>query len=64
MIQVLFSVWDIRKNNPICSLKEMDDYVSCMATTEVQKYLVCTSGDGTVTSIDLRNRRLHIQARL
>jgi WD40 repeat protein len=60
---MFLSVWDIRKNNPICSLKEMDDYVSCMATTEAQKYLVCTSGDGTITSLDLRNRRLHLQAR-
>ena len=41
----------------------MDDYVSCMVTTEAQKYLVCTSGEGTVTSVDLRNGRLHIQAR-
>lgn len=55
-------LWDIRKNSPICSLKEMDDYVGCMATTEVQKYLVCTSGDGTITSLDLRNRRLHLQS--
>jgi hypothetical protein len=60
---MLLSVWDIRKRNPISSLKEMDDYVSCMVTTEVQKYLACSSGEGTVTSIDLRNRRLHLQAR-
>jgi WD40 repeat protein len=57
------SVWDIRKSSPIWSLKEMDDYVSCMVTTEAQKYLVCASGDGTITSVDLRNGRLHIQAR-
>jgi len=63
VIEMLLSVWDIRKSNPIWSLKEMDDYVSCMVTTEAQKYLVCTSGEGTVTSVDLRNGRLHIQAR-
>jgi hypothetical protein len=61
--EMLLAVWDIRKSNPIWSLKEMDDYVSCMVTTEAQKYLVCTSGEGTVTSVDLRNGRLHIQAR-
>ena len=59
---MLLSVWDIRKSTPIWSLKEMDDYVSCMVTTEAQKYLVCTSGEGTVTSLDLRNGRLHLQA--
>jgi WD40 repeat protein len=63
MIEMVLSVWDIRKSDPVWSLKEMDDYVSCMATTEAQKYLVCTSGEGTVTSIDLRNGRLHLQAR-
>lgn len=61
--EMLLSVWDLRQSNPIWSLKEMDDYVSCMVTTEAQKYLVCTSGEGTVTCIDLRNRRLHLQAR-
>lgn len=55
-------LWDLRKNTPIWSLKEMDEYVSCMVTTEAQKYLVCTSGEGTVTSIDLRNGRLHLQS--
>jgi hypothetical protein len=61
--ETLLAVWDLRKNTPIWSLKEMDEYVSCMVTTEAQKYLVCTSGEGTVTSIDLRNGRLHLQAR-
>jgi WD40 repeat protein len=60
---MLLSVWDIRKSDPVWSLKEMDDYVSCMVTTEAQKYLVCASGEGTVTSVDLRNGRLHLQAR-
>jgi WD40 repeat protein len=63
VIEMLLSVWDIRRSNPIWSLKEMDDYVSCMVTTEAQKYLVCSSGEGTVTSIDLRNGRLQLQAR-
>ena len=63
VIETLLAVWDLRKNTPIWSLKEMDEYVSCMVTTEAQKYLVCTSGEGTVTSIDLRNGRLNLQAR-
>jgi hypothetical protein len=63
LTEMLLSVWDIRKSNPIWSLKEMDDHVSCMVTTEAQRYLVCTSGEGTVTSIDLRNGKLHLQAR-
>jgi WD40 repeat protein len=58
----MVKLWDMRKSNPVWSLKEMDDYVSCMVTTEAQKYLVCASGEGTVTSIDLRNGRLHLQS--
>ena len=57
-------LWDIRQKEAICSVKEVDDYVSCMITTEVQKYLVCASGEGCITSIDLATQRLHIQSEM
>ncbi|XP_069687073.1 WD repeat-containing protein 55 homolog isoform X2 [Periplaneta americana] len=57
-------LWDLRKKDPIWSLKEMDDYVSCMISTEAKKYLVCASGDGTITSIDIGARKLHIQSEM
>ncbi|KAJ9581790.1 hypothetical protein L9F63_003859 [Diploptera punctata] len=33
-----------------------------MVTTEAQKYLVCSSGEGNITSFNLTSRRLHIQS--
>lgn len=55
-------LWDIRKREPIFSLKEMEDYVSSIVTTEAKRYIVCTCGDGTITSFNLGNHRMHIQS--
>nr|CAD7588669.1 unnamed protein product [Timema genevievae] len=54
-------VWDMRKKDPIFSRKEMDDYVSKMVTTDAKRYLVCSSGEGTITSINLVSHKLHMQ---
>lgn len=55
-------MWDIRQgNNSIFSLKEMDDFVSAMITNEDKKFLVCASGDGTLTTLNLKSRKLHVQ---
>nr|CAD7433248.1 unnamed protein product [Timema monikensis] len=56
-------LWDMRKKDPIFSRKEMDDYVSKMVTTEAKRYLVCSSGEGTITSINLVSHKLHMQVR-
>ncbi|KAJ8865910.1 hypothetical protein PR048_033433 [Dryococelus australis] len=55
-------LWDLRKKEAVFSLKEMEDYVSKMATTEARRHVVCTSGEGTLTSINLSTRKLHMQA--
>ncbi|XP_066999095.1 WD repeat-containing protein 55 homolog isoform X2 [Anabrus simplex] len=55
-------LWDLRKKDPIFSIKETDDFVSCMLTTEAQRYLLCSSGDGTLTSINIGSRKLHLQS--
>lgn len=38
------------------SLKKNEDYISDMLTNEEQKLLVCSSGDGSLTTIDLGER--------
>nr|CAD7460586.1 unnamed protein product [Timema tahoe] len=58
---ILLAVWDMRKKDPIFSRKEMDDYVSKMMTTDAKRYLVCSSGEGTITSINLVSHKLHMQ---
>lgn len=57
------SVWDRRQktNNPVFSLKEMDDFVSSMVTNDDKRYLVCSSGDGTLTTLNLRGKKLHVR---
>nr|CAD7572103.1 unnamed protein product [Timema californicum] len=61
---ILTSIWDMRKKDPIFSRKEMDDYVSKMVTTEAKRYLVCSSGEGTITSINLVSHKLHMQSEM
>lgn len=52
-------LWDMRKQNAIFSLKIGEDYISDMLTNEAQKYLVCSGGDGTLTSIDLKGSKIY-----
>lgn len=51
-------VWDLREkgNNAIFSFKRNEDYISDIITNENQNCLLCSSGDGSLTSIDLSNR--------
>ncbi|KAF4529860.1 hypothetical protein B566_EDAN017681 [Ephemera danica] len=55
------TVWDLRQRGALFGLKEMDDFVSDMVTNEAKRYLVCSCGDGTITSINLIDQRLHVQ---
>ncbi|KAI4497413.1 hypothetical protein M0802_007424 [Mischocyttarus mexicanus] len=47
---------------PIFSIKKMEDFVSGMITNTDNKYLVCSSGDGSLTTINMPARKLHIQS--
>lgn len=49
-------LWDLRKPDPIFSIKIGEEHVADMITTEARKYLVCAGGDGALTSIDLKGR--------
>ncbi|XP_046488094.1 WD repeat-containing protein 55 homolog [Neodiprion pinetum] len=57
-------LWDMRQKGdlPLFSLKEMEDYVSAMVTTSEKKYLACASGDGSLTTLNMTARRMHVQS--
>ncbi|XP_055295710.1 WD repeat-containing protein 55 homolog [Sitodiplosis mosellana] len=57
-------VWDIREkgNNPIFSLKEVDDYITSILTNDAKKMLLTTSGDGYLTAINIGSRKLSVQS--
>jgi WD repeat-containing protein 55 len=57
-------LWDMRVsgNDPIFSIKEVDDYISCIITNNQQKILACTSGDGYLTTINIASRKMYIQS--
>lgn len=51
-------LWDLRTTNSkaVFSLKKNEDYISDIKTHEQEKYLLCSSGDGSLTTIDLAAR--------
>ncbi|CAG4944885.1 unnamed protein product [Colias eurytheme] len=55
-------LWDMRKADPVFTLKIGEDYISDMITNEAQKYLVCAGGDGMLTSIDLKASKIYISS--
>uniref|UniRef100_A0A2A4K3F4 WD repeat-containing protein 55 homolog n=1 Tax=Heliothis virescens TaxID=7102 RepID=A0A2A4K3F4_HELVI len=52
-------LWDLRKPDPVFSIKIGEETVSDMITNDAQKYLVCASGDGILTSIDLKGSKIY-----
>lgn len=51
-------IWDKRESGlkPIYKTKKNEDFISDMITNEYKQYLVCSSGDGSLTTIDFNNR--------
>ncbi|KZC10095.1 WD repeat-containing protein 55 like protein [Dufourea novaeangliae] len=49
-------------NVPAFSIKKMEDYVSSIITNTDAKYLVCASGDGSVTTFNIPGKKLHVQS--
>lgn len=52
------NIWDRREKSvkPIYKTKKNYEYISDMVTNESKQYLLCSSGDGSLTSIDFQNR--------
>ncbi|XP_026475749.1 WD repeat-containing protein 55 homolog [Ctenocephalides felis] len=57
-------IWDLRvkEQDPLFSLKKCEDYISDMITNDHKKYLVCSSGDGSLTTININMRKIHVQS--
>lgn len=55
-------LWDTRdkSSSPIFSLKEVDDYITAIATNDARKILLTTSGDGYLTAINIGSRYVYI----
>ncbi|XP_060836104.1 WD repeat-containing protein 55 homolog isoform X2 [Rhopalosiphum padi] len=59
------NVWDIRANGCRFSLKKTEDSINSMITinnSNNQPTLACTSGDGTLTIIDLSTKKMVVQS--
>lgn len=58
----VLKLWDLRQKEQICKLKEVEDFISCILTNDQQKYLLLTSGDGYLTTINLAQRKMYVQS--
>lgn len=57
-------LWDsrVKGNDPVFSLKEVEDYISCIITNNQKKLLVCTSGDGYITTLNITAKKMFVQS--
>uniref|UniRef100_A0A8D0HE57 WD repeat-containing protein 55 n=1 Tax=Sphenodon punctatus TaxID=8508 RepID=A0A8D0HE57_SPHPU len=53
-------VWDLRKGSAIMEMKEHEEYISDMAIDENKKFLLTTSGDGTMGVFNIKRRRFEL----
>ncbi|KAL1501668.1 hypothetical protein ABEB36_006958 [Hypothenemus hampei] len=60
----LIKLWDLRQNGdtPIYKTRKNEDYISDMVTNESHQFLLCSSGDGSLTTIDLTKRCIFMQS--
>jgi len=55
-------VWDVRQRASVLQFEEHSDFVSDMLYTENNHTLMCTSGDGYLSVLDLRRGRLEVRS--
>ncbi|KAL0273061.1 UNVERIFIED_CONTAM: hypothetical protein PYX00_005826 [Menopon gallinae] len=55
-------MWDIRQNDPILSFTECEEYISDMISKDGKKFLVCSSGDGTLTAFNIIAKKPYVQS--
>ncbi|XP_058822876.1 WD repeat-containing protein 55 homolog [Topomyia yanbarensis] len=58
----VLKMWDVRQKEAIFTLKEVDDFISRIITNDQRKYLLMTSGDGYLTTINIPQRKMYIQS--
>uniref|UniRef100_A0A182QCD8 WD repeat-containing protein 55 homolog n=1 Tax=Anopheles farauti TaxID=69004 RepID=A0A182QCD8_9DIPT len=56
-------LWDLRQRDAVFSLRPVEDFISCILANQAQqKYMLLTSGDGFLTTINLLQRKLYVQS--
>ena len=61
----VIKMWDMRRmTNAVMELKECDDYISDMVCHDNRKHLLVTSGDGTLSCVNIKSRKLELQSEL
>lgn len=61
----VIKMWDMRRlPGPVMELKENDDYISDMVCHDDRKHLLVSSGDGTLSCVNIKNRKLELQSEL
>ena len=53
----MLQVWDLRRNESVMAVQECEDFISDMAIDSRNRLLLATSGDGTLTSYDIRHHK-------
>uniref|UniRef100_A0A0B6ZZW1 Uncharacterized protein n=1 Tax=Arion vulgaris TaxID=1028688 RepID=A0A0B6ZZW1_9EUPU len=60
----LLKVWDMRSKTASMELKECDDFISDMIVEDNKKTIIASSGEGTLTSFNIRQKRMESQSEL
>lgn len=60
----VIKVWDFRTEGAVMTLKENEEFISAMEIDSQRKILICTSGDGTLTALNIRRKKLEMQSEL
>ena len=57
-------LWDsrVKDSDPVFSLKEVEDCISCIITNNQKKLLVCTSTDGYMTTLNIAAKKMLVQS--
>lgn len=62
-LNTIISLFNREKGDKqIYKTKKNEDYISDIATDQSHKYLLCSSGDGSLTTIDLEKRCVYMQS--
>ncbi|XP_055541992.1 WD repeat-containing protein 55 homolog [Wyeomyia smithii] len=58
----VLKLWDVRQKEVVFKLKEVEDFISCIITNNQRKYILMTSGDGYLTTINIPQRKMYVQS--
>uniref|UniRef100_A0A182MU11 WD repeat-containing protein 55 homolog n=1 Tax=Anopheles culicifacies TaxID=139723 RepID=A0A182MU11_9DIPT len=59
----MVKLWDLRQKDAVFSLRPVEDFISSiLSNNSQQKYLLMTSGDGLLTTINIAQRKMYVQS--